>query len=240
MQKYEVLDSIPECYKKEYIGAGTNGVCYKTSQGEVFKEFKGTFTFGRDIEELVKIQSPFFAFPKKLVYVGQKEDNNLKGYLMDFVDGVTLPSLDRKTKIDTLIQASISMEKEIINLARYRGIILYYLNDVDVFILYDNSFKAVDTECFEYAPSNEAQDNIKLSMCYWSDYLLYNLALYYGAFKSDKLNLYFDIATTNGKFKASNMIEMIVDEIRKNTSNSIETLDDYYEGVKLIKRRNDI
>lgn len=36
------------------------------------------------------------------------------------------------------------------------------------------------------------------------------------------------------------MIEMIVDEIRKNTSNSIETLDDYYEGIKLIRRRNDI
>ena len=69
MQKYEVLDSIPECYKKEYIGAGTNGVCYKTSQGEVFKEFKGTFTFGRDIEELVKIQSPFFAFLKKHVII---------------------------------------------------------------------------------------------------------------------------------------------------------------------------
>ena len=40
-----------------------------------------------------------------------------------------------------------------------------------------------------------------------------------------------------GKYKASDIIEEVVKEIRNQTSIDVNTLEDYYEGIKLIKKK---
>ena len=71
-------------------------------------------------------------------------------------------------------------------------------------------------------------------------YLLYNLMCYTNAFYSERLNLRFEIAMYTGKIKSSDMIEELLEEIRLDTGIDSKTLEDFFEGMKLIRRRKDI
>ena len=240
MQRFEVLDSIPAEYKHKFINDGANGDCYRMLNGDVYKEFKMHFPFERELDILSTLKSPFFAFPKKLVYVGDYRTDCLTGYTMDYVDGVTFKELDRKTRIDDLLQASRDIENEILQITKHHGILLYDLNNGNVFIRPDVSFGVIDTDYYEYAPSNEAYDNAKYNMKMWNEYLLYNLMCYTNAFYSERLNLRFEIAMYTGKIKSSDMIEELLEEIRLDTGIDSKTLEDFFEGMKLIRRRKDI
>ena len=154
---------------------------------------------------------------------------------MDFVDGVEFKDLDKKTKIDVLLQHASKMEEAIIDLSKDYSLELFDLSDSNVLYKKDRGFKAIDTDFYSFT-SNEIYDTIKTNMAMWNEYLLYNLSCQCNAFIVDKLNLYFEIAAFNGKIRATYLIEDVLNEIKKKTSDSINTLEDYEEMIKLIKR----
>lgn len=233
MAKIEVLETIPDSYKRSFINSGANGRCYKTEYGDVYKEFSSRFIYEEEIKTIGNIDSNYFAFPNIIVYLRKK----LKGYRMDFVEGEFFKKLDRKTKIKVLINAAINMEKEIINLSKEYGIGLYDLNDGNVIFQSTNEFKVMDTDLYEIASSYELYDLLKRNIKEWNEFLLYNMACKSNIFKSDKLNNRFELALHNGKVRASDLIMEIVSEIRKEIKKDIITLDDYYNGIKIIKRK---
>lgn len=237
MDNIEVLPSIPQEYKQQIIGAGEHGKCYKTSDGEVYKEFKGKYAYEKDLLMLSQIQSPYFAFPNKIIYLEEKLPENLKGYIMDYVDGSSFNNIDRKTKIDAIISAALDVEKNIFEISRYFYISLFDLHNNNVFFCPNNQFKIIDTDLYEYVPYKDVYGTLRENMKEWNEYLLYNLECMFECFKSREINLHFEIAMHTGKYKASDILSEVVSEIRKETKEDVSTLEDYYEGIKLIKKK---
>ena len=237
MAKFEVFDTIPSEYKQSYLGEGTHGDCYLTSYGDVYKEFKGSFPYDTELGMTSEIVLPSFAFPTKLVYLGKKDPSALKGYRMDRVIGKKFCDLDPKTKIEVLLDAARGVEKDILELVKYHAIVLYDLNNANVLFQNNDTFRVIDTDLYYWMPSEETYDNLKQSMMEWNEYLLYNMKGGRQAFYSEKLNNYHEIALTNGKYRASSVIEEVLDEIRVNTGIEPTTLEEYNESVKLIKRK---
>ena len=237
MDNFIVLKSIPEEFKKEAINAGAHGICYKTSDGEVYKEFMTKYAYQKDLEILSQIQSPFFAFPKKIIYLNKKDPDNLKGYIMDYVDGINFKGIDRKIKIDALIESALEVEKEIFAISKDFYISLFDLHNNNVLFQKNNKFKIIDTDLYEYVPYKDVLATLKANMMEWNEFFLYNLECMFECFLNSKLNLHFEIAMRNGKYKASDILSEVVDEIRKETYTEIDTLEDYYEGIKIIKKK---
>ena len=236
MANFEVVDTIPSTYKLKKLGDGANGNTYITSDGDVYKEFKGLYTYETELEKLSETISPSFVFPNMIVYLGRKSSDTIKGYRMDYISGTRFDELDPKTRISVLLEAAKKVEKDIILLAQYSGIVLYDVNRANVILQNDNTLKVVDTDLFMYMPSSELYENLKLSMKEWNEFLLYTLKGGTMVFKSGLLNLRHEIAVYNGKIRASDVIEDVLNEIRHTTHEDVSTLEEYYEGLKLIKR----
>ena len=237
MANFEVLDEIPQTYRKQFIGDGANGVCFKTEDGDVFKEFIYTPTNQGNIEILSSLQSSFFTFPKTLVYVGEKNKDTLVGYKMDYVDGVPFDELNPNTRVEEVLESIKNIERAILELTRHHSILLFDLHNDNVLFQRDNQIKVLDTDMYEYSPSSETYENSKYNMRVWNEFMLYNFGCQFDAFYSELLNLRFEIALTNGKLKSSDILEEVICEMRKISHSEITSLDDYNEGLKLIKRK---
>ena len=236
MANFEVVDAIPSTYKLRSLGEGANGNTYITSDGDVYKEFKGLYTYGEELERLSETVSPSFAFPNMIIYLGRKSSDTIKGYRMDYISGTRFDALDPKTRISVLLEAAKKVEKDIILLAKYSGIVLYDVNRANVILQNDDTLKVIDTDLFMYLPSSEVYENLKLSMKEWNEFLLYTLKGGTTVFKSGLLNWRHEVAVFNGKLRASEVIEAVLSEIRQTTHEDVSTLEEYYEGLKLIKR----
>ncbi len=237
MKKFEVFERIPDSYKQKFLGEGASGKCYMTSDGEAFKEFYGFFNFEHDLQKLSCIDSPSFIFPKTLVYLGSKNPGTLKGYKMDFVNGVMVDQIDKKTKMETIIKSSSKVEDDIRNLTKNHDLLLFDINDGNVIYDENGEFKLIDTDYFEFSSSCDYIDNLKTNFRLWNEFLLYNFGCLFDIFYKERLNLIFEIAMINGKIPSSHILEEIVEEIRKETKSDVNTIEDYERGIQLIKRR---
>ncbi len=237
MFNFEVLQKIPDSYRKSFIADGANGICYRTSYGDVYKEFISGITENNDLEMLTSIDNPYFAFPRILVYLKEKTHAGLTGYRMDYVEGVRFCEIDPNIPIKVLIKASRNIERGILDFTRQYSILIYDLNRDNVLFQDNNEFKIVDTDLYEYYPSEGLYYNLKYNMKQWNEYMLYNLGCALDTFYSNELNLHLEIAINNGKICASNLIKEIIAEVKKQTNGDIKTLNDYNEGIKLIRKR---
>lgn len=237
MANFEVLQRIPDSYRKSYVSEGANAICYRTSNGYVYKEFINGISENNDLEMLSKIHNPYFAFPRRLIYLKEKTLAGLVGYIMDYVDGILFYEIDPKTPIEVLIKASKNIEKAILEFTRKYSILIYDLNNGNVLFQNNNEFRIVDTDLYEYSPSNGLYYNLKYNMKQWNEYMLYNFGFSFNTFYSDVLNLRFEIAMNNGKISASSLIKEVVFEIERKLNASVKTLDDYNQGIKLIRKK---
>lgn len=239
MARYEELETIPATYRKVMLeggDSGANGVCYLTSDGDVYKHFRMPFPYDYELGVLSEIESPSFAFPTCLVYLGKKDPVNLKGYRMDLVQGKKFAQLDPKTRIDLLLEAARKVEKDIVELAKNHAVVLYDVNNSNVIFQRDNTFRVIDTDLYMYQPSEEQYLNCMESMKEWNEYFLMNLKGGSLCFKSWALNEYHENALYQGDYPASYVTEKVIGEMRRNTGIDPVTLEEYYEGVQLLKK----
>lgn len=236
MPKFEVVDTIPAAYRKVEFKGGTNGKCYLTADGDVYKHFGYPYPYDYELGVLSDAESDTFAFPTTVVYLGSKDPINLKGYRMPLEQGWTFDKLNTKTKMEILLNASRIVEDEALRLAKESGIVLEDVNNGNVVFRRNNTFGIYDTDLYYVHPNEETYEDAKQTMKEWNDYMLHNLGVNMDAFYSDTLNLHTELAIDSGKYRASELMEEIMTEMRTQGRIDPITLEDFNQGMRLIRR----
>ena len=250
-EEHIIVKEIPESFKAKYLSEGVLGKAYLTDSKEVFKEFKTNLNTTNSIEcndfysgnsyyfnlkNLTTIQNHLFAFPTKLVYKDSRKDENIIGYLMPYINGVNMWNVDGNTKIDTLINHSDRFEKELYNLAFYKGVRVHDLHPENVLYSDDEGFRAVDTDTYDCYCLEEQYITYRENIREWGN-LLFEMYLRIYPFENNELTNLHNLCIFSGKVKPSLIMKKALEEILKEYNN-IVTLDDYQNGQELIKRKN--
>ncbi len=226
MPKELYFDSIPLEYKYKYLGQGTNGSCYLTKDGKVFKEYKECGLYDEDTKRLLDLNYDGFTFPRQIIFI----DGIFKGYIKDYAEGQTIETLDNLINIKKFIEALREFETIIMDFSYEEELYLYDLNLNN--LLYnkkDNKIIDIDTDVissFPYRITNPYYANLKE--------LANNLEhrFYAYDFKSHLLNDIKNECIVGGYTRPSKLMEFAIKEMEKETK--IETLNDYNKGLNLI------
>ena len=213
IENHVIIDGmIPSSYRDIYIGNGQNGICYLTTDFKVFKEISVEEKYWKDLITLSKIKSDFFVFPETLVYQKERSANNLKGYLMEYVDGCDFRNISENESIKQLACYAESVERELYQLTKEEAIILFDdLHYGNVLYRNDNKgLKIIDTDFYTFKLNEDFIVLFKENIRIWSEFLLYTL-VGDNSFNSEKISNYFEMAVKNGKCRPSIILNYIED-----------------------------
>lgn len=233
--EYIILDEITPFYKKKFLGKGCSGECYLTEDNQVFKELYNNNQDFYSLKTFTHVKNDSVVFPNKIVYLKEKNDENIIGYLMDYVDGYLFKDIPLNEKIDYLINASIKAEKDILALSFEKAIIMEEINTANVIYSSDNRFKIIDTDFYTYFPSEEETIIYRTNMHEWGNYMMSVLVTDY-PFKYDEINYLYEDCVLNGRVKPSLIISKIKEILETESNKKINTLDEYQNNLKLIKK----
>ena len=228
MKKILKLNEIPSDYKTKYLGEGTNGACYLTKDGEVYKEYKMHGVYDEDTKRLLELDYPGFTFPKQLIFV----DDVFKGYIKDYAKGKTVESISELKDIRKFIEALKEFETNVMDFSYDTELYLYDLNLRN--LLYDedkNIITDIDTDVissFSYNYRNPYFENLK-ELANNLEYKFFG-----GDFKSGMLNDMKIECIVGGYTRPSKLMEYAIKEMEKEIE--IKSLDDYNKGLNLIKK----
>lgn len=233
MEKIIVVDDVPLDYYKKQVGSGVMGRCFLTSENKVFKEFRASYSGISAFDYLTDVKYEFFVFPEILIYAKDYFDYNLVGYLMPYVNGCDFDNLDGNIKVCNFIDALRRLEGQIKNMSD--EILIEDMNPNNM--IYDsknNSIFVIDTDLYvktPHDPYRTYKENIK-------ELASSTLRLIDGA---EKLSLRIDQiireSSLYGVMLPSTIYSEVREEIVKRVDMDIETLNDLYQGISLIKRR---
>ena len=235
-EKHVVVPFIDESYKMEPLGKGAYGVCYRTEYGDVFKEFLLQIPTYSDFIRLVGIYNPYFVFPEKTIYLEEYDEDNLMGYIMEFIDGSKFSELPVRVNMIELFKQFDLFEKSLKDLTEETGIVLHDLHEENAIITLDGDFKFLDTDLYGFSldePYYTYMSNIKE----FGNFLLgFFLSKY--EIKDSKLKEYYDRCVYSGKVKPSIILNEALLEMEKELKETITTFGDFYRAKKLIKEQS--
>ena len=148
-------------FKDIYLSKGGAGKCFITLDGNsVYKEFyeKNNKCFHP------KEDSDVFVFPKALVYNHEEE---LTGYLMDYINGNTFNNLSSNFDLHVLIDNIKLIEQEILKHSLY-FMTMIDLNYGNILIDENNRFRIIDTDGYYYRYDTSASDVYEHNMSLFS------------------------------------------------------------------------
>ena len=233
-EKFIILNEIPDSFKSKFIGRGCSGECYLTSDGLVYKSFfNNAFDFNY-IKMFTNIKNESVIFPSTICYKDSKEDKNIVGYLMEYVEGDLFKNINQNISVHLLINECDKAEKNIKKLSTNNRVIMEEINPANVIIKKDNTIKIIDTDFYSLDYSNEDYILYRNNIYEWGNMVLSILGDNY-PFKSDRLNKLYERCVLSGEVKPSIVLYEIYDMLTKVTNEKIETLDEYKKNLRLIK-----
>ena len=234
-ERYFIINSITPYYKKRYLGKGCSGVCYLTEDNKVFKEMKNDKLDFYHLKKFTNVKNDSIVFPNEIVYQYEHNDNNIIGYTMDYIDGYLFREIEDNESINNIISASIKVEENIKKLSYQYSIMMEEINPSNVIYSKDKKFKIIDTDFYTYFPSEEEQIIYKNNIYEWGNYMMSMLGGCYPFIDEDLNNLYCD-CVCNGRVKPSQIVIKIKDLIEKISNQNINTLGEYQNSLKLVKK----
>lgn len=230
-EKYRVVNSL-EGLTKEYIGEGQVGTCYRIDK-KVFKKFKAVPRFPGLIIALSNLHSDYFAFPEEFVYLDVYDIKALQGYLMEYVNGCDLNSIDEMVNIKELCVTLDDLEKEMRLLTERDNLLVKDLHPNNLLFTEDKKFKVIDTDfCVTY-PDDIVymyRENMKeLGNC------VLPVFMGDGNIGNDRVRYLYNLCCLDAKAKPSIVINEAIKEIEDYTKEEIVTVHDFKEGMKLIR-----
>ena len=214
--------------KGKKLYSGRNGTCYLTNNESVFKAIDSPNE--EALSKLTKYDSAHFVFPKTLVY---SKNGKLLGYIMDYVDGKTIKNIDDGFSLDKYTEEIVRIENEIATLTNYK------LHIVDcgvnnIMVSSDEKIRIIDTDFYE---TNSSLKNLyQVNMTNFNYSIMYPIHdLAYHDFTSEQLNKY-SMYTIDGKMKASDFIYELGGEIYLLGSYPENTIGDFKNQVKKLRR----
>ena len=230
-----VVKEIPNDLKNKFLGSGCSGDTYLNETGtKVFKELHNDMLDYASMKEFTYLDSSTIAYPRTIVYKDQISDKNIIGYLCDYIKGVELNKIDDNENIMDIIHASDKLEKEIKNAAD-QGVLINDTNPGNVLFTEDKEFKLIDTDLYTYIPYEEPYLLYRSALKEWGNTLLNYYAKGF-PYENDNLNEYFIRLSLYGKVKPSYVLNYILNEINRQLDHEVQTLGEYKESQKLIKK----
>lgn len=228
MNKIVTLNEVPSDYKYKYLGEGTNGACYLTKDGQVYKEYKDQGVYDEETERLLELDYPGFTFPKQLIFI----DDIFKGYIKDYAQGKTIESIEQLKDIRKFIEALKEFETNVMDFSYETELYLYDLNLRN--LLYNenkNEIIDIDTDVissFDYHLRNPYFENLK-ELSNNLEYKFFPID-----YKSSTLNDMKIECIVGGYTRPSKLMEYSIKEMEKEIE--VKSLDDYNKGLNLIKK----
>ncbi len=233
MRKDRIHSEIPKGYYARRLSNGHNGTCYLTDFGMVYKEYPCEYIYLKELEYLSHHKSDFVAFPEEFVFQNIEGKNSLRGYLMKYIDGITLEDLSEATKIREFINALNIFEKEMLRLTT-EGIIFTDLNQRNLLYTKDGLIKAVDTDLYDITYDDDFRrlysENLKeLAATIISQFIGVR------SFQNSRMNDLVRNCGAYGKIRSSNLLEGLTDEAQKETKEEIETIGEFKKTLHMLK-----
>ena len=230
MEKHIVIDKIPSDYKFKYLGEGTNAKSYLTKDGKCFKEFKTFGVYDEITESLLGLDYDGIVFPESYIFLNKFSSDTYKGMIKRYIEGTSIRDLDEAIKIREFINALKTFEDNVRDFSYDTALNLYDLNMGN--LLYkDGQIIDIDTDCacpFEIDSINPYFENIKeLSNCLVTKF-------FEGNFNKGYINDIKRESLLIGCSRPSKVMSELLIEMSK--QREVETLKDYNEGLKLIRR----
>ena len=234
MRKDRIHSEIPQGYYSKRLSNGNNGTCYLTDFDMVYKEYLYEYEYLKELEYLSYHKSDFVAFPEEFVFIAEKEKNSLRGYLMKYIEGVTLDQLDEATKLRDVIYALNEFEREMLRLTM-EGIIFTDLNQRNLIYTPDGLIKAVDTDLYDVTSDDDFKrlyrENLKeLAATIISQFVRER------SYKNGYMDELIRDCGAYGKIRSSNLLEELSDEARKETKEEIETIGEFKRTLEMLKK----
>ena len=225
MDKKIMFYNLPKSFTSNKIESGCNGSCFLIDDNKVFKMIKDPIRIEHNINRLSRIYIPSFTFPQELVYV----KNEFVGYIMDYVNGVTLEELT-SVPLDAFIKHMRLFEYNIgeLSLNKIR------INDMNIGnIIYDENsgFKAIDTDFYYKDDDKDVYQN-NLS-CFSISVFETLLNIYKAYFINNNLQHKFQLLI-DGKYLPSKFLVDILKEFRRVLKLNINNTYDTRETIDLI------
>lgn len=233
MRKDRIYSEIPRGYYAKRLSSGHNGVCYLTDFDMVYKEYPCKYEYLRELEYLSHHKSDVIAFPEEFVFVKNSEDTHLKGYLMKYMEGVTLDNLDEAVRIRDFIKALSDFEREMFRLTT-EGVMFVDLNQNNLLYSSDAVIKAVDTDLYDITYDDDFKrmykENIKeLASTIISQFIgIRN-------FQNKRMNELVRNCGAYGMIRCSNLLEGLTEEACKESAYDIETVGEFKRTLHQLK-----
>ena len=233
-EKFIVVDSLDEL-KKNFIGSGKTGSCYKVGN-RVFKQYKIKPRFPGLVIQLssLKDKSTSIILPDEFVYFKEYVLSNLEGYFMDYVDGYKPDKINQLTKIRTIIKALDRLEDETRQLATQDGLLLKDIHKDNILYTKNDEFKVIDTDLSVINPYDEVY-NYRENMKELGNGIL-PIFMGNNEFKDEEVKYMYDLCTIHSKAKPSKVLNIAIDKMENISQKEIVTLQDFKDNLKLIRK----
>ena len=224
------LELLDKEYLEHNIGHGCCANCYMLNENEVIKLNKYKAYDYESISKNSKYLSDIFVFPKVLLFSGF--DDTYAGYIMDYIDGVTIKELGSNIEIHKYIEAIKSVEEEITKMTNYR-INLIDVSPSNVMYTKDDKMKVIDTDF--YIHSDPSKKLYSINMFRFAKTAVYPLFdIYDYKFMENKIRDN-GLKLIQSKILVSDYISMILDELEKKNY-EVNNIGDYKKGLRLLRR----
>lgn len=228
-EKSVYIESLGDEYLKHFIGHGCCADCFMINDSEVFKMMRFPSNYD-SVYKNSKYISDTFVFPKKLVF--SKKDNSYLGYIMDYVNGVTIRNLEGNTNIYDYIRAIKKVEEDIAKMSNYK-VDLVDISPNNVMYTKDSSIKIIDTDFYNHdVNSNKLYSHNIHRLNKSVTEPIFDIYEY--RFMNDKIKQE-TRKLIETKILVSDYINMLCEEIDKRDL-EVNNIDDCKKGLRLLRR----
>ena len=234
IENHVIVDD-KDTYRKNYIGNGTRGTCYRFEKDKVFKEIPQSIINPYLLKQFTFIEDKHSSFPRTIVYYKERKDENMQGYITDYMHGIMIKDIDENENMENIINACRNLEDRAAYLSKYEGIVLDDINPDCLRYTDDKIFNLLDVDSCLFEPSEEAYNNYKRSLMEIGNLmlLLYKTGF---PFKDENLNNDFMKCIYNGKIRPSDFLIKILIKLRNELKKDDYTIKEFKESQKILKR----
>lgn len=234
MRKERIFTQIPEGYYHKRLNNGCSATCYLTDFGKVFKEYPEEYEFLRELEFLTYYQSQDFAFPEEFVFLLEDEKKSLRGYLMKYIEGTPICTLEDATKLRDFVRALTEFEREMLRLTT-QGLLFTDLNQENLIYTPDKRIKAVDTDLYDVTSDDDFGSMYKNNL---KELAATIISEFVGDdnFKNEQLTEYVRRCGAYGRLRSSSLLEILAEEAEKEIKEPVETVGEFKQALRLLKK----
>ena len=236
--KETVLTQIPRSYTYRRINDGMSGICYKTSDGRLFKKYKYTINYYKTLRKIAEeYKCHHLALPEEFIFLSSLNEENFIGYLRKMVDGELFDHLSDDINFTKFMKALILVEKELIDNSKH-GLVYLDMNGSNMFYTPLGEIKVIDHDLydisFEQSFKERAYYNLReLASTIASTF--FSTSNYHDS--RIRENVMKCTTHRNGILRPSELLIETSDMLDESFGGTIETLGDFRRKLELTKEK---